>query len=101
MWRAAAPRVKSSRRRPTKLHPHHRILPMCRPRLLACLALLLAVAPAAVRADDVPEGELKTYVFDKSKTFPGTTREYTVYVPKQYDPKTLACVYVNQGGVQF
>src|SRR5581483_319240 len=30
-----------------------------------------------------------------------TTREYTVYVPKQYDGKTPACVYVNQDGVQF
>jgi gluconolactonase len=73
---------------------------MRRPRLLPCLALLLAAAPAA-RADDVPKGELKSYVFDKSKIFPGTTREYTVYVPKQYDPKTPACVYVNQDGVQF
>src|SRR5262245_31530567 len=73
---------------------------MCRPRLLACLVLLFAAAPAA-RAYDVPKGELKTYVFDKSKIFPGTTREYTVYVPKQYDGKTPACVYVNQDGVQF
>jgi sugar lactone lactonase YvrE/enterochelin esterase-like enzyme len=28
-------------------------------------------------------------------------RECWVYVPKQYDPKTPACVYVNQDGIQY
>jgi sugar lactone lactonase YvrE/enterochelin esterase-like enzyme len=69
-------------------------------RLLPCLALLLTLSPA-VLADDVPKGEVKKYTFDQSKIFPGTTRDYWVYVPQQYDPKTPACVYVNQDGVQF
>ena len=41
------------------------------------------------------------YTFDHSKIFPGTVRDYWVYVPKQYDPAKPACVYVNQDGIQF
>ena len=41
------------------------------------------------------------YTFDKSKVFPGTTRSFWVYVPKQYDPSKPACVHVNQDGIQF
>ncbi len=74
---------------------------------LPCFVTLFVLAPAAgLRADDpkpadVPKGEVKKYTFDKSKLFPGTVRDYWIYVPKQYDPKTPACVYVNQDGVQF
>src|SRR3569832_959539 len=62
---------------------------------------LIVLAPGWLRADDVPKGEVKQYTFDKSKIFPGTTREYWIYVPKQYDPAKPACVYVNQDGVQY
>ncbi|GHB81069.1 hypothetical protein GCM10007390_39700 [Persicitalea jodogahamensis] len=41
------------------------------------------------------------FAFDQSKIFPGTWREVWVYVPKQYDPKVPACVYVNQDGIQW
>jgi sugar lactone lactonase YvrE/enterochelin esterase-like enzyme len=49
----------------------------------------------------VPKGEVTKYTFDQSKIFPGTVRDYWVYIPKQYDPATPACLYVNQDGVQF
>lgn len=49
----------------------------------------------------VPQGELVKFVFDQSKIFPGTRRDVTVYVPRQYDPAKPACVYVNQDGVQW
>ena len=48
---------------------------------------------------DVPKGELIKFEFAASKIFPGTTREVTIYVPKQYDATKPACVYVNQDGV--
>ncbi len=48
-----------------------------------------------------PKGEVLKFTFDKSKVFPGTTRDYWVYVPTQYDPNKPACVYVNQDGVQY
>jgi sugar lactone lactonase YvrE/enterochelin esterase-like enzyme len=69
---------------------------------------LLAVpllASAAEGADDtgqqVPKGEIKKYTFTSSKIFPGTVRDYWVYVPKQYDPAKPACVYVGQDGIGF
>ena len=46
----------------------------------------------------VPEGELIKFKWE-SKVFDGTTRECAIYVPKQYDGKTPACVMVFQDGV--
>lgn len=56
---------------------------------------------SSLAAQDVPKGEVLKFTFEKSKVFPGTTRDVWIYVPKQYDPATPACVYVNQDGVQF
>ncbi|WP_149115577.1 SMP-30/gluconolactonase/LRE family protein [Limnoglobus roseus] len=70
-------------------------------RLLSALALLLA-ATTVTRADDPPpKGDVSKYTFDASKIFPGTTRTYSVYVPKQYDGEKPACVYVNQDGIGY
>jgi sugar lactone lactonase YvrE/enterochelin esterase-like enzyme len=69
--------------------------------LLPALTLSALARPAALRADDVPKGEVKKYTFDKSRVFPGTVRDYWVYVPRQYDASRPACVYVNQDGVQY
>src|SRR6185437_1746789 len=49
----------------------------------------------------VPKGELLHFTLNKSNIFPGTRREYWVYVPAQYRPDKPACVYVNQDGVQW
>jgi len=49
----------------------------------------------------VPKGEVLKFTFEQSKIFPGTWREYWVYVPAQYSPDKPACVYVNQDGVQW
>lgn len=57
--------------------------------------------PDSKKQPGVPEGEVLKFTFDKSRIFPGTTREYWVYVPKQYDPAKPACVYVNQDAVQW
>ncbi|MES2696453.1 MAG: alpha/beta hydrolase-fold protein [Verrucomicrobiota bacterium] len=69
---------------------------------------------AAVRAADdyktgpdsepkagVPKGEVKKGTFATSKIYPGTTREYFVYVPKQYDPAKPACLMVFFDGQGF
>ncbi len=50
--------------------------------------------------EGVPKGEKLSLVFNASKIFPGTTRNVTVYVPRQYDPAKPACVWVNQDGMQ-
>jgi sugar lactone lactonase YvrE/enterochelin esterase-like enzyme len=59
-------------------------------------ALLLSLP-----AQDIPKGDVTKYTFEQSKVFPGTFRDYWVYVPRQYDPSKPACVYVNQDGVQY
>ena len=49
----------------------------------------------------VPKGEILKFTFSQSKIFPGTFREYWVYVPAQYKADQPACVYVNQDGIQW
>jgi enterochelin esterase-like enzyme len=85
---------------------------------LLCLALatpLLAAEPKAPSPDDqykkltpaseeqpgVPKGTLTEHEWNDSKVFPGTVRKYSIYVPKQYDGKTPAAVYVSQDGVLY
>ena len=73
------------------------------------LLLVFSVAEtfAAARGADtatakaVPIGTLTKHTFSQSKVFPGTTRNYWVYVPAQYDGSKPACVHVEQDGVQF
>jgi len=61
-----------------------------------------ADAPKQVEpAKNVLKGEVTKYTFENSKIFPGTVRDYWVYVPRQYDPSKPACVYINQDGVQY
>lgn len=55
----------------------------------------------AQSAGDAPVGDVVQYQFDQSKIFPGTVRDYWVYVPKQYDPAKPACLFVCQDGVQY
>lgn len=50
---------------------------------------------------DVPKGEVLKFTFEQSKIFPGTVRDYWVYVPKQYDPAKPACVFICQDGIQY
>jgi len=77
--------------------------------ILCMPVLVFAQAPAENYPDDpasiehagVPKGEVLKFTFDHSKIFPGTTRDYWVYVPAQYKPGTPACVYVNQDGIQW
>ena len=54
-----------------------------------------------VQAQETPKGEVTKYSFESSKIFPGTFRDYWVYVPKQYDPAQPACVFVCQDGIQY
>jgi gluconolactonase len=80
------------------------------PVLAAALAALLCplsaaddypLTPDSKPQDGVPKGEVLKFSFANSKIFPGTTRDYWVYVPQQYDPAKPACVYVNQDGIQY
>lgn len=55
--------------------------------------------PDAVAKDDVPKGKVEQMpAFESSKTFPGTTRDWWVYVPAQYDANKPAALMVFQDG---
>jgi gluconolactonase len=58
------------------------------------------VDSASVEHAGVPKGEILKLTFNDSRIFPGTWREYWVYIPAQYKPEKPACVYVNQDGIQ-
>ena len=49
----------------------------------------------------VPKGKVTRQHFNNSRIFPGTTRDYWVYVPAQYDGSRPACVMVFQDGSGF
>lgn len=70
-------------------------------RLVGWCVILMAAPLMAWAEGEIPKGEVAKYTFDKSQIFPGTVRDYWVYVPKQYDPAKPACVYINQDGVQY
>ena len=57
------------------------------------------LGPDSQRKDGVPQGTVTKHIW-KSEIFPGTIREYYVYVPAQYDPKGTdkAAVMVFQDG---
>jgi gluconolactonase len=83
-------------------------------RNLICLMLLCLVTAAlpSLASDDytlgpdsqeqpgVPKGEITHYTWT-SKVYPGTVRDYWVYVPKQYDSAKPACVMAFQDGGGF
>lgn len=56
------------------------------------------VDPASVRKEGVPVGKVTQAKFSDSKVFPGTERDYWVYVPSQYDGSKPACLMVFQDG---
>ena len=49
----------------------------------------------------VPKGEVLKFSFEQSNIFPGTQRDYWIYVPAQYTSDQPACLYVNQDGIQW
>jgi len=51
--------------------------------------------------DEVPRGQVTQYTWNDSKIYPGTTRDYWVYVPQQYNEATAASVMVFQDGHMF
>lgn len=59
------------------------------------------VDSASVPHTGVPRGKILKFTFEQSKIFPGTWREYWVYIPEQYQPDKPACVFVCQDGIQW
>lgn len=57
--------------------------------------------PDAERKEGVPQGTVTKHVWDQSEIYPGTVRDYWVYVPKQYEKGKPACLMVFQDGAGF
>lgn len=76
--------------------------------LLASLSSLPVLAaeeytlgPDSQRQPGVPIGTVTHHSWNASKVFPGTTRDYWIYVPAQYKPGVPAAVMVLQDGAGF
>lgn len=76
--------------------------------LICCLAALVTVTsnttstaqdnPVRVPQPGVPEGQITSGTFNDSKIFPGTVRDYSVYVPVQYKADEPAKLMVFMDG---
>jgi len=55
----------------------------------------------SIKKDEVPEGVTTKYHLTESRIYPGTKRDYWVYVPKQYDPAKPACLMIFQDGALY
>lgn len=79
--------------------------------LLSVLSLMLlgiaagaadnyALGPDSQEQPGVPQGKVTQSTW-KSEVFPGTVRDWWLYVPAQYDPQKPACVMVFQDGGNY
>jgi len=78
-------------------------------RLTAVLLLSAALAaaddyalgPDSQRHPGIPLGKIVHSNWSSSRVYPGTTRDYWLYIPAQYDGSKPACVMVFQDGKGF
>jgi len=68
---------------------------------IVCIGVGLLLCAGAFAQAGIPKGEVLHCSFDHSAVFPGTHRDYWIYIPAQYKPDHPACVYVNQDGIQW
>jgi len=63
-----------------------------------CLGLGYELSEDSKPQDEVPKGKVTKHQFTDSEVYPGTVRDYWVYVPYQYDKSKPACLMVFQDG---
>jgi enterochelin esterase-like enzyme/sugar lactone lactonase YvrE len=63
--------------------------------------ILVQLCVAQTTTPSVPSGETHKYSFTSTKIFPGTVRDYWIYIPAQYNPAKPACLIVDQDNIQF
>jgi gluconolactonase len=80
-----------------------------KPLIFSCFFLILScslsraaddytLGPESMPQAGVPEGSIEKLFFNDSKIYPGTERDWWIYVPAQYDPSKPACLMVWQDG---
>jgi gluconolactonase len=62
------------------------------------LAQIYPLGPDSLAQPGVPAGRVEKHEFNTSRIYPGTERDYWIYVPAQYRPRKAACVLVVQDG---
>lgn len=71
-------------------------------RFLFCMALMCMIFypfPTKAQSSDFPKGKIEGPFEWKSSIYPGTVRDYWIYVPEQYDASKPACTMVLQDGL--
>ncbi len=79
-----------------KLAAHVAVLLL--PATLVAAAEDYKLGPDSKRQERVPRGAVTQGRYESDDVYPGTVRDYWVYVPKQYDGKSPAAVMVFQDG---
>jgi len=59
------------------------------------------LGPDSQEKDGVPKGTVTEFELNDSKSFPGYGRKWALYVPKQYDGKSEACLMIFQDGSNY
>ncbi len=57
--------------------------------------------PDSLQKEGVPAGEIISGSYAESKIYPGTQRDYWIYIPKQYDGQKPAALMVFQDGKNY
>ena len=64
-------------------------------RIIIAVVVSLCFAIVPLRAETTYNGEMINFELNDSEIYPGTTRKITIYVPREYDAKTPACLLVR------
>lgn len=59
------------------------------------------LGPDSQQRADVPRGTITVHHWRSPKVYPGTERDYWLYVPRQYEPSEPACLMVFQDGPTY
>lgn len=59
------------------------------------------IHPDSQRQEGVPQGNVSAHQFNTSEVYPGTQRDYFIYVPAQYDETEPAALMVFQDGRKY
>ncbi len=59
------------------------------------------IPPESVRQEGVPAGVVTKGVFSESLIYPGTVRDYAIYVPAQYDAARGTALMIFQDGLGY
>jgi enterochelin esterase-like enzyme len=60
-----------------------------------------SLGPDSQPQQGIPPGAITQYHWVSERIYPGTERDYWLYVPQQYDPAQPACLMVFQDGKSY